>query len=284
MVRTTLNSSELSMRLTLRSSNISRKGSWPVVGSVGSVQPQIWPYSSLFLLLKFTVAPKVHSMFSTQTCAWSQPGGSCHLGSGLHQYCFVCCLRHPPQLGQRQSSLILQPCQSSPLSVSSRLPPLTSPWDLHWRFGSPPLPFVADQNLLATSLSSLPLPSALGWGLWAEKWCLAVICVVNFLCVLHSEPQLLYHTLRFCSSSLWGSFLVCRNFTSFMTLFLGGTHPCPEILCLLLCLYLLSYLVLRRLACHFGSLGSSIVVEQLFCRCCSRFWLILVYLWGGRWL
>lgn len=152
------------------------------------------------------------------------------------------------------------------------MPHLTSPWDLHWSFGSQPLPFVADQNLLATSLSSLPLPSALCWGLWAEKWCLAVICVVNFLCVLHSEPQLLYHILRFCSSSLAPP---VREFLSVQKLFLlhdflpWGTHPCPEILCLLLCLYLLSYLVLKRLACSFGSLRSSIIVEKLFCRCCS---------------
>ena len=52
-------------RFTPTSSNISRKVSGPVVGRPGSAQSQIWPYSSLYLLLKFTVAPKVHSLFPT---------------------------------------------------------------------------------------------------------------------------------------------------------------------------------------------------------------------------
>ena len=38
---------------------------------------------------------------------------------------------------------------------------------------------------------------------------------------------------------------------------LPGTGPCPVILCLPFCLYLLSYLISRRLACLSGSLGSS---------------------------
>ena len=43
------------MRLTPKSSNISRKFSGPVMGSVKSAQSQIWPFSSLYFLLKFTV-------------------------------------------------------------------------------------------------------------------------------------------------------------------------------------------------------------------------------------
>ena len=49
-------------RLTPKSSNISRNVSGPVVGSIGSTQPCIWPYSSLYLLPKSTVVPKVHSL------------------------------------------------------------------------------------------------------------------------------------------------------------------------------------------------------------------------------
>ena len=44
LVKATLNSPA---RLTPKSSNISRKVSRPVVGSVGSYQTQIWPYFSL---------------------------------------------------------------------------------------------------------------------------------------------------------------------------------------------------------------------------------------------
>ena len=58
------------MRLTPKSSNISRKVSGLVVSIVGVSKFQIWPYSSLYLLLKFTVAPKVCSLFPVQT--WGQ--------------------------------------------------------------------------------------------------------------------------------------------------------------------------------------------------------------------
>ena len=44
------------------SKNVSRHFSGPVVGSVGFAQSQIWPYSSLYLLPKSTVVPKVHSL------------------------------------------------------------------------------------------------------------------------------------------------------------------------------------------------------------------------------
>jgi len=51
-----------SICLLRKSSNISRKVSGPVVGSVGFAQSQIWPYSSLYLLPNSTVVPKVHSL------------------------------------------------------------------------------------------------------------------------------------------------------------------------------------------------------------------------------
>ena len=43
-------------------SNISRKVSGLAVGSVGSAPTQIWPHSSLYLLPKPTIAPRVHSL------------------------------------------------------------------------------------------------------------------------------------------------------------------------------------------------------------------------------
>ena len=54
-MKATLYSPEHPVRLTPKSSNISRKFSGPVVGSVESLQSQIWLYSSLYFLLKFTV-------------------------------------------------------------------------------------------------------------------------------------------------------------------------------------------------------------------------------------
>ena len=48
--------------------------------------------------------------------------------------------------------------------------------------------------------------------------------------------------------SLWGSLLVCRIFSSFMTPFVG-TSPSPKLLCLPFHLYLLAYLIPRRLVC-----------------------------------
>ena len=68
-----------------KSSNISKRFLgllW--VGTTVLVQSQFWPYSSLYLLLKFTVAPKVHSLFppghegvKDEACQ-----GSCFLGLG----------------------------------------------------------------------------------------------------------------------------------------------------------------------------------------------------------
>ena len=48
--------------LPRKSSNISRKVSGPAVGSVGSALTQIWPHSSLYLLPKSIIAPRVHSL------------------------------------------------------------------------------------------------------------------------------------------------------------------------------------------------------------------------------
>ena len=61
-VKSTLNSPEYLKTLTPKSSNISRKVSGPVVSSVGPTQSQIWPYSTLYLLSKSTVVPKVHNL------------------------------------------------------------------------------------------------------------------------------------------------------------------------------------------------------------------------------
>ena len=63
LLKATLSSPEHPVRLTPKSSNISRKVSGPVVGSMWSAQSQMWPYFNLYLLLKFTVSPKFHCLF-----------------------------------------------------------------------------------------------------------------------------------------------------------------------------------------------------------------------------
>ena len=57
-----LHSEHQPIYLSRNSSNISRKVSGPAVGSVGSALTQIWPHSSLYLLSKPTIAPRVHSL------------------------------------------------------------------------------------------------------------------------------------------------------------------------------------------------------------------------------
>ena len=102
-MKPTLNSPEHPEKYTPKSSNISRKVSGPVVDSEGSAQCQIWPYSSLYLLSKATVTPKVHSLklwgfnslhlwlqeiitflFFGQIVPGFGPSSSCRPPSGVH--------------------------------------------------------------------------------------------------------------------------------------------------------------------------------------------------------
>ena len=102
-MKPTLNSPEHPEKYTSKSSNTSRKVSGPVVDSEGSAQCQIWPYSSLYLLSKATVTPKVHSLklwgfnslhlwlqeiitflFFGQIVPGFGPSSSCRPPSGVH--------------------------------------------------------------------------------------------------------------------------------------------------------------------------------------------------------
>ena len=109
-----------------------------------------------------------------------------------------------------------------------------------------------------------------------------VIFSTNFygefsLFALWAPTAALHPVWRFWSSHLAPSVM---GFPSVWELFLfhdslsQGTSPCPEIRCLFLCLYPLPYLILRRSLYLFGSLGSSAIVQKLFCRSCSIFWWI----------
>ena len=79
---------------------------------------------------------------------------------------------------------------------------------------------------------------------------------------------------------LWGGFLVCGNFSSFMTPSPDSGHH-SEIFCLPLYLYLLPYFILRKLTCLFRSLQSFASVQNMFCRCCSACrWVFDVFVEG----
>ena len=169
----------------------------------------------------------------------------------------------------------------------------TSPRPLLGTFAgaSAPLPSPSDVGwvLLATSLGFLPSASGLGWVLWAAYqlrkgvwqqqwflWIFSVFCPLSWHCCMA-----LWGLVVPPWPHLWRGFLMHGNFSSFTTPSLTwGTSSCPEILCLFLCLYPLSYLVLRRLTCLFGGFRCFSVVQKLFCRSCSKFWWIFDILVG----
>ena len=139
-----------------------------------------------------------------------------------------------------------------PQSILMAANPQHIPWLWHLcpSLDTPPQHCAVGGGLLVTPWYPAPgLCSAwrLVSHLLAEKWCSAAISVVNFLFC----SRTLHSTLRFQSSPL---VMPVRRFPSMQKLFFlhdsspQGTSPCPKILCLFLCFYLLSYLVLRRLA------------------------------------
>ena len=90
------------------------------------------------------------------------------------------------------------------------------------------------------------------------------------LFILPSGNLLLCCSLRFWSSllsSLMKGFLSLQKFSP-SWLPPQGAGPCPEILFLFFYLCLLPYLILKRLTCIFGSLGSSTSVLKVYCKSC----------------
>ena len=101
--------------------------------------------------------------------------------------------------------------------------------------------------------------------------------------VLPSEPLLLHFILSDGSEAptwphLWWGFLVCENFSSFMTPSLRAQAPALK--------SIVSFMPLSFALPHskeitlpfFGSLGSSAVVQKLFCRNCPIFkWIFDVF-------
>lgn len=166
----------------------------------------------------------------------------------MYQQCFFCCFQHLSWLWQWQACLIPQPCQSSTLSThcQGHQPP-TSPWDLHRSLApcmaTPPFQVGACKLLM-------------GWE----------VLLGSFLSILPSESLLLHSTLRFHSSPLGpaceGLYKCSETFPpSWLPTSLGAQTPAlKSFVFVCVCVYPLSYLILRRFACFFGGLECSSVI------------------------
>ena len=142
------------------------------------------------------------------------------------------------------------------------------------------------------SSPSGPTPKAWGWapspslaavGEWAAFWLGSAVQQWSLWLILSTLPSkhlLLYSLLRFGISPqncLWGVFK-CVEILPSSRLPPQGADPIPHPL-YLFNLYLLPYLILRRLACLFGSLSSSLRVQKVFYRSCSIWrWIFDVFL------
>ena len=94
-----------------------------------------------------------------------------------------------------------------------------------------------------------------------------IFCICVCVCVWLGCP------LKFKSSPLiclWVGFLLCGNFSCFMTPSPGQVSV-PKSLVSIFVFYILSYLLLKRLGCLSGCLVSSTSIQKLFCGSCSTF-------------
>ena len=177
----------------------------------------------------------------------------------------------------RLSPGLLQLCCTSPLRLSSQ--PLT-----------PVLSLESDPQIL--SLTPHLVPSH--WGGHEEKhlrlgsacWCWSLCWILSFLPSVH---LLLHSLLRFWSSPYpcpWGSFQVCRNFSSF------AAPRCPQGADSILIplsvfffffLFLLPYSVMWRLACLFEVWGFPPAFSRYSVGVVPHADVFLMYLWGERW-
>ena len=82
--------------------------------------------------------------------------------------------------------------------------------------------------------------------------------------------------------SLWGSLLVCRIFSSFITPFVG-TIPSPKLLCLPFHLYLLAYLIPRRLVCFLEVWGPLPAFRRCSVGIVPHANIVFIYLGHRRW-
>ena len=146
------------MRLTPKSSNISRKFSGPVMGSVKSAQSQIWPFSSLYFLLKFTVQFS-HSVMSDSLWPHGlQHPRPCCPSPNPRVYSNSCSLSwwcHP----DISSSVVhFSSCpQSLPVRVFSNESTLLMRWPKYWSFSFSIIPSKEIPGLISFRMDWLDL-------------------------------------------------------------------------------------------------------------------------------
>ena len=118
-----------------------------------------------------------------------------------------------------------------------------------------------------------PAPSLLmGTSVWATFlqvivvrcifWCVFFFFFFWLCCPLRFQSSLLKH--------LWEGFLLCGNFSSFMTPF-SGQVSIPTAFVSLFVFCMMSFILSKRTGCLSGCLVSSASVQKLFCGSFSAF-------------
>ena len=182
-----------------------------------------------------------------------------------------------PSLGPRLFSGLPPLCHTNLLTVSlwQSTPVLflrSDPWN----------PSLCTHSPL--SKATVSVWALLCWINWIVPF--SIISVMNFLCFAFRAPTVLLLSevlLPSQDSPLWEGFWVCGNFSSFRTPFLGSRSPFPNTLSCFFCVYLLPYLILRRLVYLCGSLGSSASIQYMFYGVVLNADEFLMYFLGRRW-
>ena len=134
-------------------------------------------------------------------------------------------------------------------------------------------PLPGDQNQKPEPKhSGLTCPKRCANSFSAGKGWSEVIFVVMSLCFAFWEPVAVFPsegTELPCPVPIAACEGVSKHVETFLSSWLSSKWGSPsQDLCLFIFLYLLSYLILRRLACLFGSLGSSASIQKVFCGNC----------------
>ena len=93
---------------------------------------------------------------------------------------------------------------------------------------------------------------------------------VGFLFFFFSPVMLPSEIPKLPLTHLWEGFLLCVNFSSFITSS-PGQVSIPKSFVSVFVFYILSYLLWKRLCCFSGCLVSSTSIQKLFCGNCSAF-------------
>ena len=163
-------------------------------------------------------------------------------------------------------------CHVSPLRVSSGHSTLVLTLTDKATHASPPSPYSlgVDMSLWAASQLVIAIQHEI-----CGDFFLSFFLFFFFFVMLPSEIPKFPHWHR-----LWEGFLLCGIF-SFPTPSPGLVSTSKSFVSFHL--YLLSYLISKRLICLSGYLGSSTSIQKLFCGSCFMYRWSFVYLWGRKW-